>query len=64
MGQVKPEATIGVVGASPNSLVYRNGAKSHLIDTTKLVDEIEAMVRAQVKEIQEARANEILRVQG
>ncbi len=62
-GEAK-EATIGVVGASPNSLVYRNGAKSHLIDTTKLVDEIEAMVRAQVKEIQEARANEILRVQG
>ena len=32
-GEAK-ESDIGVVGASPNSLVYKNGEKSHLIDTT------------------------------
>lgn len=62
-GEAK-EADIGVVGASPNSLVYKNGEKSHLIDTTKLADEIEAMVRAKVAERQAQRANEILRVQS
>lgn len=60
-GEAK-EADIGVVGASPNSLVYRGGEKSHLIDTNKLADEIEAMVRDHVKALQEKRANEILRV--
>lgn len=62
-GEAK-EADIGVVGASPRSLVYRNGEKSHLIDTTRLADEIEAMVRAKVSEIEAARANEIVRTQG
>jgi (E)-4-hydroxy-3-methylbut-2-enyl-diphosphate synthase len=62
-GEAK-EADIGVVGAAPRSLVYRNGEKSHLIDTAKLVDEIESMVRARVSEIESARANEILRTDG
>ena len=53
-GEAK-EADIGVVGASPNSLVYRHGEKSHLIPTANLVDEIESMVRARVRE-QEAQA--------
>lgn len=53
-GEAK-EADIGVVGAAPNSLVYRGGEKSHLIPTANLVDEIEAMVRARVKELEEAR---------
>lgn len=53
-GEAK-EADIGVVGAAPNSLVYRHGQKSHLIPTASLVDEIEAMVRAQVKAIETAR---------
>ncbi len=48
-GEAK-EADIGVVGAAPRSLVYRNGEKSHLIDTDKLVDEIESMVRSRVAE--------------
>ncbi|MFQ3217246.1 MAG: (E)-4-hydroxy-3-methylbut-2-enyl-diphosphate synthase [Paraperlucidibaca sp.] len=48
-GEAK-EADIGVVGAAPKSLVYRNGEKSHLIDTNNLVNEIEAMVRERVKE--------------
>lgn len=43
------EADIGVVGASPNSLVYHHGEKSHLIPTTNLVDEIEKMVRERVR---------------
>ncbi|MFZ5724176.1 MAG: flavodoxin-dependent (E)-4-hydroxy-3-methylbut-2-enyl-diphosphate synthase [Pseudomonadota bacterium] len=47
-GEAK-EADIGVVGASPNSLVYRHGEKSHLIPTTNLVDEIEKMVREKVR---------------
>lgn len=53
-GEAK-EADIGVVGASPNSLVYRHGEKSHLIATDNLVDEIEKMVRERVRE-QEAQA--------
>ena len=60
-GEAK-EADIGVVGASPKSLVYRNGDKSHLIDTTKLADEIEKMVRDKVKEQEAKRENEIIRV--
>lgn len=60
-GEAK-EADIGVVGASPNSLVYKNGEKSHLIDTKALVDEIEQMVRAKAKDLAERRANEIIRV--
>ncbi|MCH4247977.1 MAG: flavodoxin-dependent (E)-4-hydroxy-3-methylbut-2-enyl-diphosphate synthase [Acinetobacter populi] len=59
-GEAK-EADIGVVGASPRSLVYRNGEKSHLIDTDKLVDEVETMVRQRVKELEEAKSKEIIR---
>lgn len=59
-GEAK-EADIGVVGALPKSLVYRNGEKSHLIDTNKLVDEIEAMVRAQVAEKAAAEAKLIVK---
>lgn len=54
-GEAK-EADIGVVGASPNSLVYRNGEKSHLIDTKNLVDEIEKMVRDKVKAAEDEKA--------
>lgn len=50
-GEAK-EADIGVVGASPKSLVYRNGEKSHLIETNSLVDEIEGMVRERVRQHQ------------
>lgn len=59
-GEAK-EADIGVVGAAPRSLVYRNGEKSHLIETNNLVNEIEQMVRAKVAEREAQRANEILR---
>ncbi len=60
-GEAK-EADIGVVGANPNSLVYQNGEKSHLIDTNALIDEIEQMVRAKARALADKRANEILRV--
>jgi (E)-4-hydroxy-3-methylbut-2-enyl-diphosphate synthase len=59
-GEAK-EADIGVVGASPRSLVYRNGTKSHLIDTQQLVDEVENMVRQRVKELEKAKSKEIIR---
>ncbi|HEX6591086.1 MAG TPA: flavodoxin-dependent (E)-4-hydroxy-3-methylbut-2-enyl-diphosphate synthase, partial [Moraxellaceae bacterium] len=54
-GEAK-EADIGVVGALPNSLVYRHGEKSHLIPTNNLVDEIEKMVRDRVREHEAAEA--------
>lgn len=59
-GEAK-EADIGVVGASPRSLVYQNGEKSHLIDTDQLVDEIESMVRHSIQLSEEAKAKEIIR---
>ena len=59
-GEAK-EADIGIVGASPRSLVYRNGEKSHLIDTNQLVDEIETMVRQRVQALEEAKSKEIIR---
>ena len=59
-GEAK-EADIGIVGAAPCSLVYRNGEKSHLIDTNQLVDEIESMVRQRVIELEEAKSKEIIR---
>ncbi|PNK61259.1 flavodoxin-dependent (E)-4-hydroxy-3-methylbut-2-enyl-diphosphate synthase [Psychrobacter sp. FDAARGOS_221] len=62
-GEAK-ESDIGVVGASPNSLVYLEGQKSHLIDTTTLVDNIEKMVRERVAKAEAQAANEILRVDG
>src|SRR5699024_11009211 len=62
-GEAK-EADIGVVGASPNSLVYLQGEKSHLIDTTTVVDNIEKMVRERVAQAEQQAANEILRVDG
>lgn len=46
-GEAK-EATIGVAGASPANLIYRDGQKSHKVDKESLVDEIERMVREKV----------------
>lgn len=60
-GEAK-ESDIGIVGASPKSLVYRMGEKSHLIDTNNLVDEIESMVRAHATALEKSRENEIIRV--
>ena len=52
-GEAK-EVDIGL-SVHPRSLVYRNGEKSHLIDTNQLVDEIETMVRQRVQELEEAK---------
>lgn len=45
-------AEIGLTGASPNNLVYVEGVPDHKIGNTHLVDELEAMVRARVREKQ------------
>lgn len=45
-------AEIGLTGASPNNLVYVDGAPDHKIGNANLVDELEAMVRARVMEKQ------------
>ncbi len=44
------EADIGICGASPRSLVYLGGDKSHLIATEDIVDEVERLVRAKIKQ--------------
>jgi (E)-4-hydroxy-3-methylbut-2-enyl-diphosphate synthase len=46
-GEAK-EAAIGVAGASPSNLIYRDGQKSHKIGNENLVDEIERLVREKV----------------
>lgn len=42
------EVDIGLAGASPASLIYREGQKSHKISNDNIVDELEALVRAKV----------------
>jgi len=41
-------AEIGLTGASPNNLAYIDGKPHHKIDNSRLVDELEAMVRERV----------------
>jgi (E)-4-hydroxy-3-methylbut-2-enyl-diphosphate synthase len=53
-GEAK-EVDIGLAGASPMSLIYREGRKSHKISNDQIVDELEALVRAKVKVIQSAQ---------
>jgi (E)-4-hydroxy-3-methylbut-2-enyl-diphosphate synthase len=43
-------AEIGLTGASPHNLAYVHGKPHHKIDNARLVDELEAMVRARVAE--------------
>jgi len=52
-GEAK-EVDIGLAGASPESLIYREGHKSHKINNANIVDELEALVRAKAKIIREA----------
>ncbi|MBT3530738.1 MAG: flavodoxin-dependent (E)-4-hydroxy-3-methylbut-2-enyl-diphosphate synthase [Gammaproteobacteria bacterium] len=47
-------AEIGLTGASPNNLVYVEGAPDHKISNENLVDELEAMVRQRVADKQAA----------
>lgn len=53
-GEAK-EVDIGLAGASPASLIYREGQKSHKITNDQIVDELEAMVRAKAKLIRESQ---------
>ncbi|MCP5330067.1 MAG: flavodoxin-dependent (E)-4-hydroxy-3-methylbut-2-enyl-diphosphate synthase [Pseudomonadales bacterium] len=43
-------AEVGLTGATPNNLVYVDGKPHHKVDNERLVDELEAMVRARVAE--------------
>jgi (E)-4-hydroxy-3-methylbut-2-enyl-diphosphate synthase len=49
-GEAK-EVDIGLAGASPASLIYREGQKSHKIANEQIIDELEALVRAKVEKI-------------
>lgn len=49
-------ADVGLTGGTPNNLAYMNGEKSHHIRAEQLVDELEQMVRAKVKRMQEDKA--------
>ena len=55
------EADIGLTGASPNSLIYADGAPHHKVANDKLLDELEAMVRRKVAEKQIAASNILAR---
>lgn len=58
-GEAK-EAHIGVTGASPSNLIYRDGKPSHKINNASLVDELEQIVRRQVD--QQKNTNQPLKV--
>lgn len=55
------QAEIGLTGASPNSLIYADGAPHHKVANDKLLDELEAMVRRKVAEKQIAASNILAR---
>ncbi len=46
-GEAK-EAEIGLTGASPNNLLYADGAPDHKVQNPQLLDELEAMIRKRV----------------
>lgn len=50
-------AEIGLTGASPSNLVYKEGVPDHKINNENLVDELEAMVRQRVAEKQKMEEN-------
>jgi len=49
-GEAK-EAHIGLTGATPNNLIYKDGKPSHKVQNADLVDELEAQIRAKAAEI-------------
>lgn len=51
-------AEIGLTGASPNNLAYIDGKPHHKVDNARLVDELEAMVRARVAAKQKIEAEQ------
>ncbi len=50
-------AEIGLTGASPNNLVYKEGVPDHKVNNKNLVNELEAMVRKRVAEKQQVEEN-------
>jgi len=48
------EADIGLTGATPNNLIYREGRPDHKVAKENIVDELERMIRARVAEKQAA----------
>lgn len=50
-------AEIGLTGATPNNLIYREGVPDHKVDNANLVNELEAMVRQRVAEKQQMEEN-------
>jgi len=54
-GEAK-EVDIGLAGASPASLIYREGQKSHKIPNEQIVDELEKLARAKAKSIREQKS--------
>lgn len=50
-------AEIGLTGASPSNLVYKEGVPDHKIDNENLVNELEAMIRQRVADKQEIEKN-------
>ena len=50
-------AEIGLTGASPSNLVYKEGVPDHKINNENLVDELEAMVRQRVADKQKMDEN-------
>lgn len=59
-------AEIGLTGASPNNLAYIDGKPHHKVDNSRLVDELESMIRQRVadklrKESEQAPAGIIAR---
>jgi (E)-4-hydroxy-3-methylbut-2-enyl-diphosphate synthase len=53
-GEAK-EVDIGLAGAAPASLIYREGNKSHKISNDQIVDELEKLARAKAKAIRESK---------
>ena len=52
-GEAK-EADIGLTGATPNNLIYREGRPDHKVTKENIVDELERMIRSRVAEKQAA----------
>ena len=52
-GEAK-EADIGLTGATPNNLIYREGRPDHKVTKENIVDELERMIRARVAQKQAA----------
>jgi (E)-4-hydroxy-3-methylbut-2-enyl-diphosphate synthase len=56
-GEAK-EADIGLTGATPNNLIYREGRPDRKVTKDNIVDELERMIRARVAEKTALSANE------